>query len=258
MTHGELLNVQYPRDGYRDLAHIQQCLLPHARPNLDGYAFFDFRRPAQLVCGDYYDYLTRPDGRLAVIVADCTGMLPRVVVTFGFIAGAAKFWLRSESSPAAAMRILNECLCSCGCGDFVTMLAVVLDPETHELSIVNAGHVSPIWRRANGTAEDLEIDRPGLPLGVVGEIEYEEQTIQFLPGDMLILYTDGLFEALDPQGRPFSIDRLRSCIDAADMDVSTTGQAIVSNVVQHIGSRPQDDDICLVCLQRLPVGALRP
>jgi hypothetical protein len=159
---------------------------------------------------------------------------------------------------AEEIRVLNECLCSSGCGDLVTMLAVVLDPKTHELSIVSAGHMSPIWRWANGTAEDLEIDRPGLPLGVIRGIEYEEQIIRFLPGDMLLLYTDGLFEALDPQSRVFSIDRIRSCLEGNDMDVTTTGQTIVSNVVRHMTSSPQYDDICLVCLQRLPVDACPP
>ncbi len=231
---------------------MQRSLLPQARPQVDGFEFFDFCQYAGVLGGDYYDYLTRPSGRLALIVADCAGMIPSKAVMMTVVAGEAKSCFASESSPAAAMRTLNERLVSRQPDSFTTMLLVVLDPESHEATIVNAGHTSPIWRHADGTVEDVETT--GLPLGIVEGFPYEEKVVRLSLGDMLLLCTEGLYNGTDPEGHVFTIDRLRSHLSRCDRDATTAGSAIVWEALKHIGPAPPTDDITLVCVRRVPVG----
>jgi serine phosphatase RsbU (regulator of sigma subunit) len=233
---------------------IQRSLLPRQRPELVGYEFFDYYRPVDLVSGEYFDYVTRSDGRLAVVVADFCGMGTGVSLLMAFLAGAAKLCLAAGGAPAAGSRVLNDLFCRHVDGHFVTLIMIVLDHHRHEATIVNAGHPAPLWRHADGTVEEPGKEQCGLPLGIMHDIDYHEVTIPVAPGDMLLLYTDGISEGMNPAWQMFSVERLRNRLGVAQGDAVTAGNEIVAEVIQHMGSARQNDDMCLLCLRRSPAA----
>ena len=133
---------------------------------------------------------------------------------------------------------------------FVTMILVVLDPASTRRSIVNAGHMAPLHRRANGKIEEPGETLAGLPLGVTDALGYEQCEIEIGPGDMLTLYTDGINESIDAGGAFYTIDRLRDQVRKLGAGPSQLGQAIVEDVRRFLGKAPQNDDMCLVCFGR--------
>ena len=229
---------------------VQRAFLPQTRPQLPGYEFFDFYRPMIFVGGDYYDYIALPDGRTAVIVADVVGHGIAAAMMMAKVSAEAKFCLASESHPATAVTMLNNRLSAMQVERFVTFVAVVLDPIKHEATIVNCGHMAPIWRRGGAVIEEPGDDLVGLPLGIMEDLEYRQKTISLAAGDVLAMYTDGINEAMNPRGQQYTIDRLRTHVKDGGGQLQSIGETIVNGVLGHIGAGSQTDDMCLVLLQR--------
>lgn len=229
---------------------VQKAFLPQKRPELAGYEFFDFYRPMIFVGGDYYDYITLPDGRTAVIVADVVGHGIAAAMMMAKVSAEAKFCLASESHPATAVTMLNSRLSAMQIDRFVTFVAVVLDPVQHEATIVNCGHMAPVWRRNGAVIEEPGEELSGLPLGIMDGVKYRQATIKLEAGDVLAMYTDGINEAMNPKGQQYSIERIRGHVRTGAARLQTIGETIVNEVLAHIGTGPQTDDMCLVLLQR--------
>ena len=134
----------------------------------------------------------------------------------------------------------------------VTMILVVLDPKTHEATIVNAGHMAPIVRRANGAIEEPGEDVSGLPLGLMEDTEYEQYRTTIGSGDLFIMYTDGINESTNPAGDEYGIERLRQILKNFPGTPSQVGPKIVDDVRTNLNGHPQHDDMCLVCCARMP------
>lgn len=229
---------------------VQQGFLPDHRPELPGYQFFDYYQPATQIGGDYFDYVPLPGGRLAIVVADVVGHGVAAALLMAKLSAETKFALFSESSPAAAVTKLNERLCQTNMQRFVTMIMVVLDPSQNRGIVVNAGHMAPLHRRADGQVEEPSETIAGLPLGVTDAMGYEQCEITIAPGDTLTLYTDGINESLDASGAFYTIDRLRDHVRKLP-DAALLGSALVEDVRRFLGTAPQNDDMCLVCFGRL-------
>jgi serine phosphatase RsbU (regulator of sigma subunit) len=236
----------------QDLAlarEIQSSFLPQSRPAIEGYKFFDYYCPAHHVGGDYLDYITLPDGRLAVVVGDVVGHGVAAAMMMAKLSGETTSHLEHETDPAAAITKLNALLIKRQADRFVTLLVCVLDPRTHEVTIANAGHMPPIWRHADGSLEEPGGELSGLPLGVVAEVKYRQQTVLLARGDYLLMYTDGINEARNAAGRQFTVERIRQHVRRAP-GVEDAFEGVLDDVRQFIGRGPQADDMCLVCLQR--------
>lgn len=233
------------------LAHeVQHGFLPEHPPALSGYQFFDFYQPADQIGGDYYDYIPLPDGRVAVIVADVVGHGVAAALLMAKFSAEARFSLFSEATPAAAVTRLNERLNELNMQRFVTMILVVLDPMQHRVTIVNAGHMAPLHRRADGTVEEPGESIAGLPLGITGGVSYDQYETTLEAGDSLTLYTDGINESIDAQGEFFTIDRMRKLLVENKGNPGDLGQLIIDDVTRFLGRAPQNDDMCLVCFGR--------
>lgn len=124
------------------------------------------------------------------------------------------------------------------------------DPAKHEVTIVIAGHMLPIWRHADGTIEEPGDEISALPLGIKADTEYRQITISLERGDWLVMYTDGISDARNPAGDYFTIERIRNHVREADQ-AKEAFDGIIDGVRQFVGGRPHDDDMCLVCLQRV-------
>lgn len=191
---------------------IQQTLLPKAAPVLAGWEIAAHWQPAREVSGDFYDFLTFDDGRLGVIVADVTDKgVPAALVmaTTRTLLRAAAERLRA---PGEVLARANEVLCpDIPAKMFVTCFLAILDPATGLMRYANAGHDMPYLRRAAGGVEELRAR--GMPLGLLPGMSYEEKEVVLQPGDTLLLYSDGLVEAHNPEREMLGFQQVRRLIE---------------------------------------------
>ena len=242
------------RDLERDLEFansVQMGFLPTERPNLPPFQFYDFYEPAQHVGGDFFDYIKLPDGRLGVAVGDVAGKGVPAALLMARLYSMTRYSLLTSPTAASAVTDLNASISSSGLGHrFITFVLAVLDPKTGQVSIVNAGHLPPLLRHADGTTEPIHGADSGLPLGVSGDCVYEQSEIVMRPGDSLFLLTDGLTEAMNPTNEIYSFKRIVEFLKKHGGSVEHLGEALVSDVDKFCEGRAQSDDICLVCFRR--------
>ena len=234
------------------LAHkVQQGFLPKAPPQIAGYQFFDYYEPANQVGGDFFDYVILPDNRLAVIVADVAGKGVSAALLMAKVTSDARYWLVGERNPAVAITKLSQAFINSGWSDrFVTFLLAVVDIRTHQVTLVNAGHMPPILRHADGRVEEVGDDAAGLPIGVDEDWEYEEFQLELQPGYTLTAFTDGFSEASNDREEFFGSERLLELAAQPASDVAELGNNILADVQKFVGGYKQSDDMCLLCFGR--------
>ncbi|MGA2035452.1 MAG: GAF domain-containing SpoIIE family protein phosphatase, partial [Thermoguttaceae bacterium] len=238
------------------VAHdVLQGFLPAASPEIGNYDFFQFYEPAHQLGGDYYDYIPLSGGRLGIAVADVSGKGIPAALLMARLSADTRYCLASEPTPAAAMCRLNRTLYGRGWDDrFVTFLLLVLDPLRHEVTMVNAGHPPPLLRRGGQVCDAVSDDQTRLPLGVDREVDYVQCMLPLERGDYLALYTDGITEAMNDRGELYGFKRLAVQLAREAKEVSAVGRGILADVKQFVGTRPQSDDMCLVCVGCLGEG----
>jgi serine phosphatase RsbU (regulator of sigma subunit) len=162
--------------------------------------------------------------------------------------------MQSESDPATALEKVNSFLAQSIGDRFVTVAVVVLDPATHMVTVVNAGHMPPLlFRRGLGVSDTNSGSTSGLPLGIVEEVQYDSQQLRMQPGDCVILFTDGVPDAQGRKGDQFGMGRIAETIHKDyPYSPSGLGQKVLSAVRDHTAGRRQFDDIALVCFGRIP------
>jgi serine phosphatase RsbU (regulator of sigma subunit) len=195
----------------RDLAlahQVQQALLPDQLPKLQGYEFFNFYEPANQVGGDYFGYIPMPGGRLAVVIADVAGKGISAALLMAKLSAEVGYLLATEPTPAAVLDRLNISFMRVLNDRFITVAIVVIDPAKNEVTIVNAGHMSPLLRKHDGTVEELGEDAKGVPIGVDPDCRYEQTVVAIAPKDTITVYTDGISEAMNGDLQLSGIDRI--------------------------------------------------
>jgi serine phosphatase RsbU (regulator of sigma subunit) len=251
--HRELL-ARHQRERDLEVAHhVQMALLPQGLPDLPGYQFFAHYQSALEVGGDYYDFIPLPGGRLAVLLGDVAGKGVPAALVMAKFSVEARVSLQSEPDLSAAVNRLNALLTRAPVSDrFVTLAAVVLDPAAHTLTLVNAGHPSPLLvRRATGAVEEAApADLTGPPVGVRDGIAYASRALSLQPGDALVLFSDGVPDALCPLERPLGLKGTRSVLEGGPFTPAEAGEHLVQAVKHHAAGRPQNDDVTVVCFGR--------
>ena len=237
-----------------ELAHtVQQGFLPHKSPEIAGYDFFDFYEPANQVGGDYFDYIVLPKNRLAIIVADVSGKGMPAALLMAKLSAEAKYALVSELGPSGALLKLNAQFAQANWADrFVTMAMVVLDLERHEVQLANAGHLPPFLRRHEGGVEPVGVDEISVPLGVIDELYCETKTFPLTPGDSVVMFTDGISEAMNMNNDLYGLARISEQVGGMAESVKQLGDNILQDVKRFVGKRSQSDDMCLLCFGRNP------
>jgi serine phosphatase RsbU (regulator of sigma subunit) len=230
---------------------MQQALLPKAAPDVRGYHFFQHYQAAYEVGGDYYDYVLLPEDRFAAVVGDVAGKGVSAAILMAKLSSDVRFWLAREPDPATAMANINAAFSRHGWDDrFVTMVVAVVDPQACELTLVNAGHMPPLLRTAEGEVLEIGGDEAGLPLGVADDYQYEAYRREFLGGDFLTIFTDGFSEAMNSKRELFGIPRLVELCSDKKTKPKDLGPCILDSVRKFAGDFPQSDDMCLVCFGR--------
>jgi serine phosphatase RsbU (regulator of sigma subunit) len=241
-----------------DLAlQIQMSFLPRQLPKVAGYDFAAMYQPAQDVGGDYYGFTPLPDGRLATAVGDVSGRGAPAALFASRLSSDARFSLLTEPDPARAVAKLNNLLAEFAqqADRFVTLLLVVLDPARHTLTLVSAGHPSPLLYRPGGgpMAGVFSCHLAGLPLGVLEDVSFGTVQTSLQPGETLVLFSDGVLRQTDREGRAFTVVGARAAVHGAG---AAGPQALVERIFmavqQHAAGKPPFDDITLVAIGRRP------
>ncbi|MHB8897722.1 MAG: SpoIIE family protein phosphatase [Thermoguttaceae bacterium] len=232
---------------------IQRSFLPDKAPDVEGYEFFNYYFPARTIGGDFYDYIPLPDGRLAIVLADVSGKGIAASLIVAKLASEFKSCLVSEPAPEVAIARLNHIFCDPRWEDrFVTVAVMVLQPRSHEVCIVNAGHMAPLLRHADGTIEEIGQEMSGLPIGVADDMDYEPLTINMAIGDSLMAYTDGIPDSQNIRDEFFGIPRLVTEMNAKPFkNVDELGRHVVDTVRRFSGSQAQTDDMCVSIFGRI-------
>ena len=235
-----------------EVAHdVLRGFLPSVAPRIEGYEFFHFYEPANELGGDYYDYIPLPGRRLAVVVADVSGKGIPASLLMARLSADVRYCLASEPSPAEAVAQLNRVFFSAGWEDrFVTLVLAVLDPLRHELTLVDAGHPPAYLQHAGKVIQAVDEADVRLPLGVMDDAEYVQVSHSLDPGDHLVLYTDGISEAMNEKNELYGFRRLHEQMATPCAGVAAYARSILGNVKQFVGKQAQTDDMCLVCLGR--------
>ena len=239
-----------------ELAHqVQLSFLPRQLPEVSGYEFYAAYEPAQEVGGDYYGFIPLPhQERLAIMLGDVAGKGVPAALLMAKLSSDARFALVSETEPGKAVTVLNDLMYqnTSQMDRFVTLGAAILDPQSHTLTFVNAGHLAPLLVRASTGKYEEAIPKTliGLPLGVVEGVDYDSHQITLDPGDCVLFFSDGVTEAMDKQNNQLHLKAIDAALEGGPLPPAALGERIVKMVKQHASGRSQHDDVTLVCFGR--------
>jgi serine phosphatase RsbU (regulator of sigma subunit) len=231
--------------------NVQRALLPETMPVIPGYEFFAAYDAAQAVGGDYYDVIPLADGRICLAFGDVAGKGVPASLVMSRLSSAVRNTVEFVADPAEAISRINNHMCAKAVeGRFVTFILVMLDTKKHSLAIVNGGHMAPLVRHADGSVEDLGEDAVGVPIGVVEGFPFQSVERALKPGDTVVIYTDGVSEAMNPASDLYGVSTLRAFVARTGGGPAQVGPAIREDVKRHAAGRPQNDDITLMVFGR--------
>jgi len=231
---------------------IQQGLLPTQSPGLQGFELAGWNQPAQQTGGDYFDWQTLPDGRLAISLGDATGHgIGPALVSTSCRAYARASFLTDNGSDGLLDRLNRLLSDDLSTNRFITFAVVFLDPSGSEVRVLSAGH-GPILLYQYSADKMENLEAQGIPLGMIAGVKYEHAIAKHLNfGDMLVLVTDGFYEWEDPSGEQFGLTRLESVIrEARDYSAEEVIARLRSAVENFCQGTEQKDDLTAVVLKR--------
>ena len=231
--------------------HIQESMLP--KNHFVGAGIYPFElnallRPARVVGGDLYSYVVSADGRLCFLIGDVSDKGIPAALFMARTITSANSHASAIEQPEQLLRRLNADLCA-GNDDcmFVTLLCGVLDLATGRLMLASAGHDAPIRIGAGGAAR-IDVETGG-PLGLDPDMTFPPAQTQLAAGETVVLYTDGVTEALDPEGNLYGEERLFDTLAQCDRDPAGAVAAVVADVAQYSRGAAQSDDMTLLVLR---------
>jgi phosphoserine phosphatase RsbU/P len=251
-THEAQLRMDRRQRELATAKQVQLHFLPQHGPQVSGYRFFEFYNSAEEVGGDLYGYVPLPDGRLAITLGDVSGKGITAALIMARLCSEVRYRLVSAATPWDAIEDLNkEFSRPENEAWFVTFVLCILDAQRHEVMLVNAGHMPPILRSfRSGLVEELGDEVAGPPLGCDPSTRYRPFRAQLEPGDALLMYTDGINEAMNPQRAVYGSQRVRESLQAGPKPIDELCQYLLADVKRFAENQPQNDDICLVAIQR--------
>jgi sigma-B regulation protein RsbU (phosphoserine phosphatase) len=234
---------------------IQRILLPSEAPVVDGFEISGINIPARHVSGDYFDYIKVDDERLGVAIADVSGKGVPASIIMAICRSVLRSQATGNTSPADVLQKVNRQLYPDIKEDmFISMAYVILDHVRGNVSLSRAGHDAPIFFD-HATKTATPIKPPGMVVGIDSGSVFDRITGDFALSlkrdDCLLLYTDGVTEALDANGDEFGPERMIECVRASAPEGA---QAIITRLIDElrsfVGAQPQNDDITLIAIRK--------
>jgi len=229
---------------------IQLAMLPRGTFAVADIQISGATRPANTVGGDFYDVLPLPDGRIIVALGDVSGKGSPAALLMALLLAVLRTLVEERLEASALVERLNVQICRHSPGSrFITLFYGVYDPATGALTYVNAGQNPPFIRRSGGPYDRL--GATGVALGMFEHSTFEEKHTRIEPGELLILYSDGITEAEDPEGRPFEETGLQQVVNRyASEPPADLGARILKAVETHAKNSRFFDDLTILILER--------
>jgi sigma-B regulation protein RsbU (phosphoserine phosphatase) len=231
------------------VADIQRSLLPARMPNIPTMALAAHYQTSHRAGGDYYDFFPLPDGKWGLLIADVSGHGTPAAVLMAVTHSLAHSYPGPATPPGRMLEHVNHhltALYTAQSDTFVTAFYGVYDPADRSLTYASAGHNPPRLKRCvDGTLALLD-GATGLPLGISPVEKYREQTYRLVPGDQLVLYTDGITEANNEQGEMFGLARLDKVLENCAVGASDLLQSVLNALREFTGDEPAHDDQTLL------------
>ena len=239
---------QLDRD-LRMARQIQRSLLPANVPQIVGLDFAVHYEPAYQIGGDFYDFIWHDPSHLGVAVGDVAGKAISAALYMARLTSELRSRAALAKTPARLLQRVNQEIVGLGDdGMFATLVYCIYDLESRSLVFTNAGHCLPLLRRGDRVFP-LQAERAHTPpLGVTPELEAGEARVQLLPGDMLIMVSDGILEARDPKGNEYGLSRLSRRVRTAKGSAEEVVKAILADIDAHAGAQTQGDDMTIVAM----------
>ena len=238
----------------RDLtqaAEIQRGILPEKAPEIPGLDLAGFNAPCRTVGGDYYGFVTYPGGRVGLALGDVSGKGMSAALMVMAFEARLRVLAEDKDSAADVVARLNKITCAnCPSNRFITFFFGIVDPKTGHLAYANAGHNPPMIVRASGQVEVLPGGGP--VLGIVPVAPYAQEKARLGPGDLLVIYSDGVTEATNTAAEEYGEERLGEVLRSRrDDPAAAIVDAVTDSLQQFTSGAPQADDITLVVAKRV-------
>ena len=230
-------------------SEIQKNLLPQEIPTIKGYDIYAINIPAREVGGDYYDFIKISETKTAIALGDVSGKgLPASMLMANLQATLRGQLLFCNCAKDCIKRANNMLFKSTDTSKFVTLFFGILDTEKHTLTYCNAGHNEPIYFRQE---QKVKLDKGGMLLSCFEDTEYDEEEMFFEKGSTLVVFTDGITEAMNESNEEFSDERLYDLIEKnVALSSQEIAKEILSDIKNHSAGVPQFDDITLMIIKR--------
>jgi sigma-B regulation protein RsbU (phosphoserine phosphatase) len=229
---------------------IQASFLPASVPQIPGFDIAAVAIPAMEVGGDFYDFVPMSGDRLAFVIADVSGKGVSAALFMAMSRTLIRASLEGQEDPAAALREANRLIArDAQSGMFVTAFTAVLEPSWRTLACVSAGHNPPLIVHGD-TGEAVFLHERGIAMGILDDMESTAEILQLRLGDMVVMYTDGVTEAINPEFAAFGEERLtRSAVACRQLAAPAVIEHILSDLQAFTGTAPQSDDITLIVIR---------
>ena len=235
---------------------IQKSILPTEFPASREYQVYASMEPARNVGGDFFDVVKLENDRIGLAIADVSDKgVPAALFMM-----SSRTWMKGAAISSPEPRVVLEEVNALLHEDnetqmFVTVLYAVYNPETGEFTYASGGHDAPLLVRPDGSTELLPLTG-GIALGIIPGLEYEQNTVTLKHGETLVLYTDGVTEAMNNEGEQFGVERLREVFrDSAPANSDEAAEMIFDAVNSFAGGAAQSDDITCLTLRRSETSA---
>jgi serine phosphatase RsbU (regulator of sigma subunit) len=231
---------------------IQTSFLPDACPIIPGYEICSLWQTAREVSGDFYDFVSLSGGRIAMTIADVSDKGMAAALFMALSRTILRTMTIGKPTPRETVERANDVILADARAEmFVTVFHAVLDPHRHQITYVNAGHSPPLLYRA-AQRELTTLEGHGMALGVMPNISLDEHEIHLARGDVLLLYTDGVTDAINAQEEEFGADRLADLVATnAHLNVDALIEEIKRAVTEFAGEGVRFDDVTMVAIKRV-------
>ena len=235
------------------VGELQRAMLPAAPPQVSGFRFATWYAPSTRAGGDYFDFFPLDGGKLGILIADVSGHGAPAAVVMAILRALLHTSPGRLDEPSRVLAEANRRLAAnIPPGQFVTACYAVLDPRTGTIVHAIAGHEPPLVLRAKGGACEPFVHPSGPPMGPFVDATFEGGTVTLEPGDCVLFSTDGLSEAMDPNGALLGEEKVHEVLESArGASASALRDLLVETVDRHGAGRERADDLTLLVLKRV-------
>jgi phosphoserine phosphatase RsbU/P len=233
---------------------LQASLMPSTTPKVPGWEFAAAWQPARQTSGDYYDFYAPREGEVGLVIGDVSDKGMAAALFMALTRSIVRASLAQPAPLAGAIQRANRLICAdATAGMFVTLFCAEVQLATGQVTYVNAGHNPPLLlSRRDGEPRLQEHYPTGMALGILEDAAFEQRTLQMVPGDLLLLYTDGVTDATRPNGERFEMRRLRQVLlDQAHGSAAEVLSALSGSVARFTSTSEQFDDMALMLARRV-------